>query len=416
MSTKVVTRTFTNSAKKKGKPKPKSRKTTTKQVVIVPRNQRVLQNRIRNRLRRKTRPQKGIMYSSTQGKPKPVVRRNNVSQAGLDFLKCAFAPPDFVSTGVQGIPDGFRGKILLNKHRYTNASEVAPGNDYYYLLAPIPGVAFCYATVTAGTIPTATTEFVAVPYPDAAGLFGSTENTVAMIVNKYRLLSNHLEIVSLANNMTWNGSIQSYKFPVELVSRVGSAYTDPWTLTGLNAIRALGSDNFTTAYNKGVYVAAYNNAPTFPFKPILTTVVDGVIPNVIGTGDFAQINCSPLGSFPGFYDEFECVLIKIAGVTAAESFTMRCWQCVEYQVNPESNYYHFTTYSPQEDELAIKIYKEVILGLPIAVEAGQNANFWRRVLQIIQSISGVAAVIPGPYGTVARGVNLLSTGIDQLTM
>ena len=64
----------------------------------------------------------------------------------------------------------------------------------------------------------------------------------------------------------------------------------------------------------------------------------------------------------------------------------------------------------------MKVYRELINSLPIAVPAADNANFWQRVLSIIRTISGVGAMIPGPYGMISSGVNTITGALTELTM
>jgi len=54
------------------------------------------------------------------------------------------------------------------------------------------------------------------------------------------------------------------------------------------------------------------------------------------------------------------------------------------------------------------------LDLPVGVPFEENENFWNRVLRIIQMVSGATSLIPGPYGQISRGVNLLSGGALSL--
>lgn len=60
---------------------------------------------------------------------KSIVPRNRLTNDGLAFLKCAFAPPDFSDTQVRGIPDNYRGKTLLKKHRLTASTTLFATSD-----------------------------------------------------------------------------------------------------------------------------------------------------------------------------------------------------------------------------------------------------------------------------------------------
>jgi hypothetical protein len=58
----------------------------------------------------------------------------------------------------------------------------------------------------------------------------------------------------------------------------------------------------------------------------------------------------------------------------------------------------------------------VILQLPVGVSFLENGDFWKRVLGIIKNISGALSVLPGPYGAISSGVNMMATGIDSLVL
>jgi hypothetical protein len=61
--------------------------------------------------------------------------RATISEDGMSFLKCAFAPPDFASSNVRGVPDEYQGRSLVKKHRLVASQTFSTANmDYYYLL------------------------------------------------------------------------------------------------------------------------------------------------------------------------------------------------------------------------------------------------------------------------------------------
>lgn len=343
------------------------------------------------------------------------VRRNiPMSVPGRNFLKCAFAPPDFASTQFSGIPDNFRGRTLLKRHMYTTSLNVTSGTDYYILLLPVPGYTMFMGTLPAGTPVNYGTAFQGQPYPDFTSLFTSSTATTSSVVNAYRFVSNHFELVSTTNEMTWSGMITVFKLPVKMVVREGgSATSDLFALTGLQGCNALQSDLYSGSSKEGVYVGNYSEDSSFVFQPVYNNITS--IPSVLDADSFGYIN-SGVGSLPlpGLDNSFECSLVRITGLTTANSFIMRHWACVEYKVVANSTLYEYQSISPPFDPVAMQVYRETIIQLPIAVPANQNANFWQRVLQIINQITGYTSAVPGPVGAISTGVNMIGRTMQQL--
>jgi len=338
-----------------------------------------------------------------------------VSSDGLAFLKCAFAPPDFDQTRVQGVPDKFEGKSLVKKHRLVNPATYAANTDVYYILAPSPGIAYYTATVAAGTPILATTVFTATPYSDFATLFGAAGGAAAAeIATKFRFVSNHFELVPTTNQMTWSGNVQAWKIPLAIEVRNTTNAANLYSVVGLGGCNATNANQYTGPFNLGVYTACYNTGAEFLFNRILESSTS--LPDPILPADFGQLSF-PAGCITGLDEQFDSLVVKISGVGANASNTaiIKTWACVEYQVLAGNSVYEYTTFSPC-DELAIQIYKKVINELPVGVAFVDNESFWRRVLQIIRTMSGALSAVPGPYGLAAQGVHSLSSAVDALTL
>jgi len=342
----------------------------------------------------------------------------SVSQPGMEFLKCAFAPPDFNTTQVHGLPDDFQGNSLVKKHKLIAPISLNASTDYYYLLMPIPGVAYWYLTKGAGVAPLATDVWIPVPYSDFSSLFGSTQTSAADIVDKFRYISNHIELIPTTNAMQWTGNIQSWKLPVQVIPY--NSVLGAFNITGLNAVNATNALQYTAPFNAGVYACAFNSGAKFDFTPIQenfggNTAV-GINNGTIGGSGVLGAFSAGLG-FPGFDNNFETVVIKISGIGTNVSDTMilKTWACVEYQVLPGNSLYEYMTVSPK-DEVAMQLYRKIIQQLPTAVTYYDNESFWQRVLAIIQGISGVASRLPGTYGRIGKGVSIATEAVRQLTM
>jgi hypothetical protein len=334
--------------------------------------------------------------------------RKGLTDDGIAFLKCAFAPPDFQASSIGGIPDDFRSLSLVRRHRFVQSVALSAAVDYYILLLPVPGVAFYTATVAAGTPILNVTPFNPIYYSDFQSMFGLLPSTTADTVTKYRFVSNHFELIPTVNQMTWSGTIQCWKLPITLEIRTGvtTSTADLYSIEGLSGCNSVLANQYSGPFIMGAYTACYNANGTFPFSTILETL--GNVPSTIGAADFGQLT-SQLGfGFPGLDNNFESMLIKISSITANESCLIKTWACVEYQANPNNALYEFSSLSPV-DPLAIELYRSVISELPVGVPFEDNESFWLRVLSIVNRLSGVGSLLPGAYGMASRGVNLLSS-------
>jgi hypothetical protein len=336
-----------------------------------------------------------------------------LSKEDVSFLKCAFAAPDFSGIDVAGIPDQYNGMSLVKKHKNVVAASYAPAFDIYYILAPVPGIAYFTTSVPAGTSILATTTFLATGYSDFQTLFGLSSMSNANVVTKFRFVSNHFELIPTVNQMTWTGNIQAFTVPLELCpSVVPATSTLAWDIHGLQGLNGANSTQYTAPFNLGCFGAAYNRNSTFDFQPVLENV--DIIPPSGVPGSFGSLLAN--GGIPGFDNNMDSLVIKISGVTAAESAIIKTWACVEYQVLPGTSIYEYMTMSPCYSEQTLRLYREIVSSLPVAVTFLDNANFWMRVLDIIKRISGSLSVVPGPYGLIAGGVNAVSTGIESLVI
>lgn len=411
---KLIARTnINNNNNKKIRKKVRKRVNKILSNRVVPAS--VLKNQIRRRVVRAARIPKALnapnAISALNRRPKRIAGPP-MSPAGFAFLKCAFAPPDFANTGVQGIPDSFRGTSLVKKHRFTTTLTTLALNDYYILVLPVPGISMFLGAVATGTPILSSTIFNGVNYPDFTSIFPSF-NAVSQNFTSFRFISNHFELISTTNEFSWTGQITAWKFPLKMIVRQGGAsVSDLWSVDGIESLNAAQGIMYSGKTKDGIYIACYNDDADFDF----TTITDGVgaVPAAIAGDDFGQLNTTVC--FPGFDNRFQCAVIKISGASGNNTFIMKHWACVEYKVNTNSSLYEYQTLSPCEDEKALKVYRELINSLPIAVPAAENANFWQRVLSIIRTISGVGALIPGPYGMISSGVNTITGALTELTM
>jgi hypothetical protein len=137
-----------------------------------------------------------------------------MSLAGTNFLKCAFAPPDFNNDPGQGIPDTFEGIVLPRKDVLTQSINFTANSDTYIVIAPTPGVAYWTANVPVGTTLAGAT-LTAVAMPGFTTLFGTSAQSRATQVTAFRYASMVAGLYPTSNLMQFAGSINVWKIPLK---------------------------------------------------------------------------------------------------------------------------------------------------------------------------------------------------------
>jgi len=340
---------------------------------------------------------------------------NGITQCGLDFLKCAFATPDFDSTGSMGIPDNYVGRTCMTSQTYSAPGSAAPGVDSYLLVSPLFGSAVLGSDAVAIGAPPAV--FTSTQWPGAAnlGLFSPDGGTGT--VTKFRYAGLAAEIQCTMNEMTWAGSITCFKIPLTFTvdnsvnPTLGNPYPT-WQPNGLSNIQTNPFNNLYTApFNRGAYSVAFNRNGSFDFKDV---VGDSVAPNA--TRAFVNGATQITMPFRGI-DDLDTIVFKITVPPGApaQSFILRTWACVEMQIVPSSFVYEFTTLSCPYDQIALDLYKLVAERLPIAVPYDDNSDFWKRVFAFIRSASKSLSRMPGTAGLLAGGTNMIMEGLSTLS-
>jgi hypothetical protein len=382
----------------------------------------------RQRVARGPAPANSAPYPSNMGKlarfaphlqAQKALKGRQLSPAGVNFLKCAFAPPDFAFTGDMGIPDKSPNRRLLKRHRLVTPFTFASGTDYYFLVLPTPGVAAWTFNCPSGTTVPDTASFDAIKYSDFASLFGpggTSSGHEADIVTAYRYVSNAFEIVPTANEMTWSGSIQMWKAPIRLESRSGTTPAQQYSIIGVQSVNGTNADMYVDKFTRGGYSLATKTTSEFEWSNILENQ-QNLPTNVITPGDdFGRLLGGTTGSVTGI-GYMDAIIVKVSGITASdETAILKFWSCVEYQVNAGTTLYEYSHAGPPCDDLALELYNEIAKTLPVGVSYEDNEAFWQRVLRIIRTASGGLSVIPGPYGAAFGGVNAIASAIQELTM
>jgi hypothetical protein len=338
-----------------------------------------------------------------------------MSKCGIDFLKCAFAAPDFDSTGAQGIPDNYVGKTLCSLQTFSSSFQAPAGVDTYILVSPLFGSAFLSAaSTTPGGNPVA---FGSTSWPGAQnlGIFSAPQGTGT--VSKFRYASLAAELQCTMNEMTWSGSITSWKIPMSVevtnsVTTVALIPSELYTVSGLVNLATTPLNNIYTApINRGAYSVSYNRTGSFDFQNVVADPSPGNTYGIPTGSAGPTLNMAYRG-----IDNLDTIVYRISVPTGAQaqSLILRTWACVEMQVQPSTFVYEFTNLSCPHDQAALEMYKMIAERLPVAVPYADNANFWARVLAFIRSASSTLSKLPGPVGDIASGVNLISAGIGGL--
>lgn len=343
-------------------------------------------------------------------------KRSNtkLTPQGTGFLKCAFAPPDFLSTGVAGVPDGSETFVLLRRHRFTSVVSVPAGSTAHVLLLPTPGVAYWAAS---GVVPdiAQTTQFVAVPFADTDTFFGSaTDLNYDRNAVSFRFVSNHVELQSTNNMMNFAGTIRSFKPNITMTTGRNAA-NSTLSIAGIEGCNSTQpSSLYTSSVKDGIFAGCYSKEKVFKFTnivPAYPTIPNGT---PAATWEYGQL----VNHFAGFDNNFESQYIRITvpSGSATQEFLINTWACVEYQLQSSSTFATQTIISPPLDQLSLDLYHKLKHMLPVAVTAADNDTFWERVTKMIKMLAGTASLVPGPIGAIGSGVNMITNGLETLFM
>lgn len=348
-----------------------------------------------------------------------------LSGPGLDFLKCAFASPDFNTDPGKGIPDDFQGKVLVKKHVLTQAITFTPAKQTVLLVAPIPGMAFWKTEVDINASFGGTT-LSGTAYPGFTQLFGASAANLASNVTAFRFASMAVGVYPTSNQMQFAGSIQVFKIPLKTVLNnfTKPIPTTPATdlavttriVSGLEGLDSIPADNFSGSFIDGAFSQSTCNEPEFEFRPIVEGFnqipASGV--TLAQAGQFATLSSGATGAFTGLGDMDAIVVLVGTPTGAVNTAVVKVWSCVEYRPNTNSTLYEFAGDSPARDPIALDAYRAIAREIPVAVRADQNATFWERVKRMLGAGLNFASSLPGPVGQVATGVRGLADAIHSM--
>lgn len=346
---------------------------------------------------------------------------SKITKPGVDWLKAAFAAPDFPILTPCGIPDQYTGRTLVHMDRLVSSITI-PSNDYFIIVPPVPGVS--HFVVQGGGFPDDQTQWQANRYDSFDGLYGTQQTETSDVVTAFRYMSQLIELVPTTNNMTWTGSISVFKVPLKCsvsnyISRVNlpastslDASGANQTIIGLEAVTSTNSDQYTAPSNLGCFTAAHQNNNDFPFTPTFEgydTVPKRNLAGDVPEGCYGALNAFDSRGIPGF-GQLDTIVIRVSGAIN-NTFVLKTWAALELQIQNSSPLYQYTIQSPLYDPSAIAAYMAMVRASPNAVSYYENSGFWDFIKRTVRTISGSLALLPGPYGQVAGGINQIMNGL-----
>jgi len=334
----------------------------------------------------------------------------------MDWLKTSFAAPDFPVLSPCGIPDKYTGRTLPKMYRKVKAITVT-NNDFFVIVPPIPG----YSHIEHSGNVLQNTLFRPEAYADFDTIFGSnTEGTTAADqVTAFRYMSQLVELVPTTNAMNWSGHISCYKiamkmtetsYPLTVATTTPTIITQTkMSITGANGIDSTSSDQYTAPSNLGVFAAATSDNSEHPFKDILegygtvnSLPSGGVSPGAYST--FQGINVSGTARPITGWGTLDTLVIRVQGAVD-NTFILKTWAAIEFQVLPTSALYQYSRISPNYDPAAIQAYSAFVRQCSIAVSYYENASFWQNLLNVATAVSGSLTSLPGLWGVGANAIN-----------
>lgn len=313
-----------------------------------------------------------------------------------------------------GIPDTYDGNVIA-KHwtSVNNLPTYTTGYDLYIVQIPIPGVAYFYGERTAGG--TGLLTLTPVFYSDSSTLFPSGNET--SVVQAARHASQVIEIVPTVNDMTWSGSIMTWKGRIELqqtpiLATGTSSVADGYTTTGFSMFNSMKPSN-VFSFKDGIYVPSFNSDDTYEWTNTISGLQAAAINenNLVQTLSGEQYIQFAVGSNFPCITNFETTVIKFPALAASQTALIRTWTCQEYQVNPSSILYDYSHSSPDHDPVAMQLLKSYHRRIPCGVCRAENASFWNTFLSWARNLTKVGSYMPGPIGAISKGAgDLLDFG------
>lgn len=315
----------------------------------------------------------------------------------------------------------------MRKDVFTNTLNFAVDLDTFILVMPTPGVAYWSCTVEVGTFPTQSTVWTPTYNASFTTLFGATSDQTVDAptdpvergtnVSKFRYASNVCEITPTSNFTQFAGSITVWKVPITMLDSVqstgaGDAQVSSVqkSLVGVEGLTRVSPDNKPFKFLDGAFSMAVNTQPGWDFSPVLSGVTR--IPSV----GQSNTNNPTWGQFQGDFiglGSLQSLVFRVSTPTGAVNASIiKVWSCIEYQPSPGSAFFEFAGTTPACDPLALKLYREIALKIPVAVTVSENEGFWSdKVMPVLKSSLNALRIVGGVVPQIGAAV----TGIDAIT-
>jgi len=361
-----------------------------------------------------------------------------------DFLKAATCAPD--NGIVPRIPDGSGEHTFTQKFSRQVSIACAPKSTVIIVCTPTLPMA-CYSAeyiATGGGMPLGAGNLYPLmrtspTTPTGGGVYNETKTEFpewvqtaspfginnTSNISAARLVSLSAELQCTTNAFNQYGTVQCFKTPLQLVATPnvasgGDLENLTYHITGASALipDAVSTGAYMSAVKDGAYVVSMNRnggAGNFEFSNIIdnsyestqlySTISAETLP---GSPSTAKI---PWKGTPVLWDNhFDSIVFKIINPSAevAQTFILKNWVSVELATTYGSFLHGIAQPPPPRDPRAFKLYGAIQQNLPEAVPSRDNPDFWKDVLGMAKTVSGVASLIPGPIGAIAGGIHSVS--------
>lgn len=349
---------------------------------------------------------------------------NTITENGEGFVKTATSAPDFELTDIEGIPDNYNGPSVIKKDYMFETITATAGKATYIIITPTAGVSYYTPQLPPNTgVPLVDSNVMVGHYfADAADMFAgvSTSEEVANSdqLSKGRLMALSAELNCVNNSFNQYGTISAWKTPlsrtIAAIDHAGFNISDNLAITGGRGLVkvALDSQAYVEPVRRGVYSVSMNREENFSFFPVLDDINRDT--DIEATFEGTE-KLHFVGAAPVFDNGFDTIIFRIdvpAG-SVNQSFVLKIWKVWEYQPTFNSLLYNFSHLSPDIDNAALALYREMCRNLPTAVPDSENPDFWSTILQAVDTSTRLLSGIPGPIGAVASGVHSVSHLINQ---
>lgn len=319
------------------------------------------------------------------------------------------APPDFGVGTFQGIPDSFDGRVVTKTWNYTGTlPSLTDGLATYIVSLPVPGVAYFYGQVSAGAL-----ALTPVYYSDYQTLFPTAYET--QNATNFRYAGQALEIIPTVNAMTWTGSVQVFRGPVEISLYGYSSSAAALSFNGLSALVNSSRPDAVHPFNMGCFCVSRQTQHDFPFHQIYPSTLTSEIANAAPTSG-TTVSFAGTTPFIGC-GSMEAIIYKIPSYSAAgNALTLRSWSLMELQVSSASALYEYAHISPLHDPVALALVKKCYNEVQLCVPFYENDGLWSSIWSFIKNTAGLLSFVPGPVGEVATGASIIAEAIDHLVV